>query len=150
MTDESGQAYPATVDTLLDNALGSLGYYGAFGINIHNDNPAPNSNDDAIVTSAQLHNVSIISYKQLLTWVDGRNSSTIRNLSWDGGMLTFTTTVGSGANGLQTMLPMQGPAGTLTSLTSGGSPVAYTVQTIKGVQYAVFDAASATFQATYG
>jgi hypothetical protein len=150
MTDESGQAYPATVDTLLDNALGSLGYYGAFGINIHNDNPAPNLNDDAIVTSAQLHNVSIISYKQLLTWVDGRNSSTIRDLSWNGGMLTFTTTVGSGANGLQTMLPTQGPAGTLTSLTSGGSPVAYTVQTIKGVQYAVFDAASATFQATYG
>jgi hypothetical protein len=150
MTDESGQSYPATVNTLLDNALGSLGYYGAFGINIHTDNPAPNPNDDAIIASAQTRNVSIISYKQLLAWVDGRDSSTIRNLSWSSGTLTFTTTVSAGANGLQTMLPTQGPSGTLTSLTNGGSPVPYTVQTIKGIQYAMFDAASATFQATYG
>ena len=41
MTDESGQAYPATVDALLDNAVGPNGYYGAFGANIHDDNNAP-------------------------------------------------------------------------------------------------------------
>jgi fibronectin type 3 domain-containing protein len=149
MTDESGQAYPATVNTLLDNALGSLGYYGAFGTNIHTDNPAPNVNDEAIVASAQARGVPIISYKQLLDWVDGRNSSTIRSLSWTGGTLTFNTSVGAGANGLQTMLPMQGPAGTLTALTSSGSAVPYTVQTIKGIQYAMFDAGTATYQATY-
>ena len=60
------------------------------------------------------------------------------------GTLTFVTTVGAGANGLQTMLPVQGPAGTLTAITRAGTPVAYTVQTIKGVQYAVFTAATAT------
>jgi hypothetical protein len=37
MTDESGQTYPLTVDTLLDNALGSSGYYGVFTANMHND-----------------------------------------------------------------------------------------------------------------
>ncbi len=57
----------------------------------------------------------MISYKQMLDWVDGRNSSTIRGLAWNAGTLTFITTVAAGANGLQTMLPTQGPAGTLTA-----------------------------------
>jgi hypothetical protein len=149
ITDESNQPLPSTINTLLDNAIGPLGYYGAFGMNIHTDNAAPNANDDAIVASAQARGVPIISYRQLLTWTDGRNDSTIRSLSWSNGTLTFTTTAAPGANGLQTMLPVQGPSGSLTSITRDGSPVSYTVSTIKGIQYAMFDAASATYQATY-
>jgi hypothetical protein len=149
MTDESGQSYPATVNTLLDNALGPLGYYGAFGTNIHTDEPAPLPDDEAIVASAQARNVPIINYKQLLDWTDGRNASTIRSMSWNNGTFTFTTTVGSGATGLQTMLPTAGPSGTLSALSCGGSPKTYTVLTIKGVQYAMFDAVTGTCQATY-
>ena len=37
MTDESGQQYPFTVDTLLDRAVGAEGYYGAYVINAHTD-----------------------------------------------------------------------------------------------------------------
>ena len=37
MTDESGQAYPVTVNTLLDRALGPQGYYGVFTANMHTD-----------------------------------------------------------------------------------------------------------------
>ena len=37
MTDESGQTYPEHIDTLLDNALGSKGYYGVFTANMHTD-----------------------------------------------------------------------------------------------------------------
>ena len=37
MTDESGQTYPFTPNTLLDRALGSQGYYGAFTANLHTD-----------------------------------------------------------------------------------------------------------------
>ena len=91
----------------------------------------------------------MISYKQMLDWVDGRDSSTIRGLSWSAGALTFVTTVGAGAVGLQTMVPVQGPSGTLTGISSGGSFVPYTVQTVKGIEYAVFPAATATFTATY-
>ena len=40
MTDESDQQYPYTVDTLLDRALGSDGYYGAFVANMHTDGPS--------------------------------------------------------------------------------------------------------------
>ena len=35
MTDESGQTYPYTVDTLLDRALGLDGFYGVFTANMH-------------------------------------------------------------------------------------------------------------------
>jgi hypothetical protein len=149
MTDESTTSYSTTINALLDNAIGSPGYYGAFGANMHNDDTTNHPGAETIIAAAQARSVPVISYKQLLDWVDGRNSSTIRGLSWNSGTFTFVTTVGAGANGLQTMLPIQGGAGTLTGITRAGSPVPYTVQTVKGIQYAVFTAATATFVATY-
>jgi hypothetical protein len=150
MDDEAGQVYPATVDALLDNAVGPNGFYGTFGVNIHNDNPAPHPDADAIVASAQARSVPVISYKQLLTWVDGRNASTIRGMSWNAGTFTFVTTVGAGATGLQTMLPVQGPSGTLNTLSCAGSNQPFSVQTIKGIQYAMFTTVNGTCTATYG
>jgi fibronectin type 3 domain-containing protein len=150
MDDEAGQVYPATVDSLLDNATGPNGYYGTFGVNIHNDQPAPHADADAIVASALAHDVPMISYKQLLTWVDGRNASTIRGLSWNAGTFTFVTTVGAGAQGLQTMLPVQGPSGTLQSLSCAGSSQPFSAQTIKGIQYAMFTTVNGTCTANYG
>jgi hypothetical protein len=149
MTDESGQSFPATIDALLDNAVGPNGYYGAFGANVHNDFDAPQPMMEAIVASAQARGVPLISYKQMLDWVDGRNASTIRSMSWNAGTFTFTTTVAAGANGLQTMLPTQGPSGTLSALTCNGSARTYTTQTIKGIPYAMFDTITGTCQATY-
>jgi len=70
-------------------------------------------------------------------------------MTWNAGTFTFVTTVGAGANGLQTLLPTQGPAGTLSALSCGGSPKTYTLQTIKGIQYAMFDTITGTCQATY-
>ena len=73
MTDESGQSYPYTIDTLLDRALGPEGYYGAFVANMHTDvNSEPGA--DAIFNSAVSRGVPIISARQLLTWLDARNS----------------------------------------------------------------------------
>ena len=97
MTDEASQAYPATINTLLDNALGPHGYYGAFGANMHTDDPSPHAGAEAIVASAQARSVPVISYKQLLEWVDGRNNSTIRGLTGTPARLTFITTVAAGA-----------------------------------------------------
>ena len=74
MTDESGQSYPHTIDTLLDNALGPLGYYGVFTANMHTDS-ATSSGADAIISSAQARNVPVVSARQMLDWVDGRNAS---------------------------------------------------------------------------
>ena len=149
ITDESTQAFSTAITALLDNALGAKGYYGAFGVNIHTDEPAPQPGFEAIVAAARARGLPLISYRQLLDWTDGRNNSTIRGLAWNAGTLTFVTTVGAGANGLQTMLPTQGPSGTLTAVTREGTPVPYALETIKGITYAVFDAATATYQATY-
>ena len=151
MDDEAGQLYPATADALLDNAVGPNGYYGAFGTNIHTDFQAPQHDDEAIVAAAQARGVPVISYRQLLTWTDGRNNSTIRALSWSptSHSLSFTTTAAAGANGLQTMLPTHGPSGTLTSLSCGGFPMLYGVLTIKGVEYATFPTITGSCTATY-
>jgi hypothetical protein len=47
------------------------------------------------------------------------------------------------------MLPTSVAAGTLTSITLNGSPVAFSTQTIKGIQYAMFQVAAGAYQATY-
>ena len=77
MTDESDQTYPFTPNTLLDNALGPLGYYGAFTANMHTD-AATIPQNDALIASAQSRGVPIVSGKQMLTWIDGRNGVLVR------------------------------------------------------------------------
>ncbi|MGH9537614.1 MAG: choice-of-anchor D domain-containing protein, partial [Terriglobales bacterium] len=150
MTDESGQSYPLNIDTLLDNAVGATGYYGAFVVQAHNDGGSYPGIGNEVVDSAQTHNVPVVSALQMLTWLDGRNSSSFGSLSFSAGNLTFTIAVGTGARNLQAMLPTSSPAGTLTSITLSGSPVGVTTQTIKGVQYALFTANAGSYQAKYG
>jgi hypothetical protein len=151
MTDESNQTYPFTVDTLLDKALGPEGYYGAFTANMHTDTVA-SAGSDAIIASAKARGVPVIAARQMLAWLDGRNGSSFGSLAWDGATktLSFTIGIGAGANGLQAMVPTSAAAGPLTAVTLNGSPVAFTKQTIKGVEYAFFSAGAGTYRATYG
>jgi hypothetical protein len=148
MTDESGQTFPFTIDTLLDRALGTQGYYGVMIANMHTDS-ATSSGADAIVASALTRGVPVVSARQLLTWLDGRNGSKFSGHTWSGGTLSFTVTAAAGADGLRALLPVTTPAGTLASLTFAGSPLAYTTETLKGIAYAVFPAATGAYQATY-
>lgn len=149
LTDESGQPYPSTVDTLIDNALGPLGYYGIFTANMHTD-VAASADSDALIASAKARGVPVISARQALEWLDGRNSSTFGSLAWSGSTLSFELTAGSGAGGLQAMVPTRAGAQTLTGITRAGTPVSHSTQTIKGIDYAFFDAASGAYQVTYG
>ncbi|BBH67979.1 hypothetical protein ACTI_46640 [Actinoplanes sp. OR16] len=149
MTDESGQSYPFTINTLLDRALGAEGYYGAFTANFHTD-ASTEWESDQLLTSAQSRGVPIVSAKQMLTWVDGRNASSYSNIVWSGNDLGFTVNVGSGANGLTGMVPTAGPGGrTLSTLSRAGTPVTVTRTTIKGVEYAMFTAAAGAYTASY-
>ena len=149
MTDESGQSYPLTPNTLLDNAMGPLGYYGAFNANMHTDN-ATTFEGDSVISSAQARGVPLVSGKQLVTWLDGRNASSFTNVSWSANTLSFGITVGAGANGLTGMLPTAGPNGTqLSTLSRAGTAVTFTTSTIKGLEYASFPAASGTYAAVY-
>jgi WD40 repeat protein len=149
MTDESGQTYPFTIDTLLDRALGAEGYYGAYTINAHTDVPQiPEAT--TTVNSALARSVPVVSSKQMLDWLDSRNSSSFGSLAWNNNSLSFTVSVGAGANGLQAMLPVNAASGVIINLAGPNGVVAYTTDTIKGIQYAFFPAAEGTYTATYG
>jgi hypothetical protein len=149
MTDESGQTYPFTIDTLLDRALGAEGYYGAYTINAHTDAPTT-PEASAVVASALARKVPIVSSRQMLTWLDGRNASSFGSIAWNGSTLGFTLTAGSGANGLQAMLPLRFNASVLTSLTRNGNPVTVSVDNLKGIDYAIFAGVGGTYVASYG
>jgi hypothetical protein len=150
MTDESGQTYPFTADTLFDRALGPLGYYGVFTANMHTDAPTEQPSD-ASVASALARGVPIVSARQMLTWLDGRNGSSFGSIAWNSGTLTFTIAPAAGANGLTALVPTSGGSGggTLTTLTRDGVAVSVTTQTIKGVSYALFPALAGNYAATY-
>ena len=149
MTDESGIDVALHIKTLIDNATGPDGYYGVFTANMHTDND-DNPGADAIIAEATSRNVPVVSATQMLTWLDGRNGSSFAGLSFAGNQLSFSINPGTGANGLQAMLPVSGPTGPLSRLTHDGADVATTTQTIKGVDYAMFDAQAGGYVATYG
>jgi hypothetical protein len=149
MTDESEQTYPFTINALLNRALGPEGYYGVFTTNMHTD-VAAHPGSQAIVASAQARGVPIVSSLQILQWLDGRNASLFQNLTWSGTTLSFTIAAGAMTNGLEALLPVDSVAGPLTMISSGGVPVPYRVETLKGIQYAIFTAIAGAYEATYG
>ena len=148
MTDESDQTYPFNIDSLLDNALGPEGYYGVFTANMHTDS-ASSAGSDAIVASAQSRGVPVVSAQQMLQWLDGRNESSFDGISWSGNTLSFSVSHAAGANGLRGMLPTTSSVGALTTVKRDGTQIPTTTQTIKGREYAFFDATAGNYEATY-
>ena len=79
MTDESGIDYGAHIEALLDGALGPQGYYGVFTANMHTDDP-DHEGANTIVAEAKRRGVPVVSAKQMLTWLDGRDDSSFGGL----------------------------------------------------------------------
>ncbi len=52
---------------------------------MHTDH-VDHDNSEAIVAAAQARSVPVISAKQALTWLDGREASSFRGLAWDAGI----------------------------------------------------------------
>jgi hypothetical protein len=148
LTDESGIDVDRHISALLDGALGPDGYYGVFTANMHTDKP-DNPGADAIVAEAKARGVPVVSARQMLTWLDGRNGSSFRRLSFTRGRLRFAVAPAAGARGLEAMVPARGATGVLTGLTRDGAPVDVTRRTVKGIDYAMFAAAAGDYVATY-
>jgi hypothetical protein len=148
MTDESGQSYPFTIDTLLDRALGPTGYYGIFNANMHTD-VVNSPGSDAIVASAKARGVPVVSGRQMLTWLDGRNGSAFAAIGWSNDTLSFRVAEAVGATGLRGMLPTSFAGKALKTITRDGSAIAVTREAIKGVGYAFFSAIGGQYAATY-
>jgi hypothetical protein len=147
MTDESGQSYPYTIDTLLEKATGTMGYYGVFTANMHNDS-VESSGSDAIVSSALAHGIPVVTARQMLQWLDGRNASAFSAMRWNGATLSFSLSMGQGASGLITMVPVP-PGRTVSGILMNGSSVAFTVETVKGIQYARFAAVNGLCEVSF-
>jgi hypothetical protein len=148
LTDESDQTISTEIKALLDKALGTEGYYGVITANMHTDlDDSPGA--DEIVAQATSRGVPVISAKQLLTWIDGRDSSSFQSVSYSANKLTFTVSPGSGARNLQAMIPTHTTKGALVSLTRAGGAVPRTIRTVKGIEYAFFDAVGGSYVATY-
>jgi hypothetical protein len=147
--DETTWTYPKDIDTVLDNALGANGYYAAITANMHTDGVYSNGSNN-IVYEAQARSVPIVSQLQMLTWLDGRNASTFSPITWDGTTLSFTVTPGTGARHLFAMIPATFGSRTLSSISLSGTSSPFGTQTIKGIQYAIFESPSGVYQATYG
>ncbi len=149
LNDEAEMTYQTHIGALLDGALGAQEYYGVFTANMHTDH-AVHEGARTIVAEAQRRDVPVVSAKQMLTWLDGRNDSSFGGVVFSGGRLRFTLERGAGANGLEAMLPMSGPSGALTGLRRAGADVDWQPRTVKGVEYAVFDAVAGSYLAVYG
>ncbi|MEN3279905.1 MAG: hypothetical protein V7607_1045 [Solirubrobacteraceae bacterium] len=149
--DDPNAVVPAIGKALIDGALDpTKGYYGAFTIQVHSDAPEDAPGRNALIADAMNRGVPIVSERQLLTWLDGRDSSKFTDVSFGAdGKLHFTVAPGAGARGLQAMLPVQGSSGDLSHLTRDGQAVTYSTQTIKGVEYAILPDASGDYVATY-
>jgi len=149
MPDESDEVFPGFVDQLLDKATGTEGYYGVFCANMHTD-AADSPGSDAIISSAQNHNIPVISAKQMLTWLDGRNNSSFKSISWNVNQLSFSIDTGVGSHNLQAMVPVTSAVGPLLGIKLNGVTVNYTTQTIKGITYAFFNVTKGNYKASYG
>jgi hypothetical protein len=149
MTDESGQQYPYTSNVLLDLAIGPQQFFGAFVANHHTDS-AQSQPSDAAVASAVARGVPVISARQLLTWTDARNGSSFSSTTFTGGnLLSFTVNRPTAANGLRGYVSNRQGTGTVSQIRRSGTPIAYTVELIKGEYYAFFDAQAGSYQVTY-
>jgi hypothetical protein len=146
LVNESGMDYPAAIDLQLDRALGSLGYYGAFGT--HYD--YSDSFDHELIASATKRGVPLVSARQLTQWLDARNASSFTPGTWTGSSLAFSADVDPAARQLlRGMVPARTGHGVLSTLTKDGSPATFTVDVIKGVEYAFFTATTGSYEASY-
>ena len=80
LTDESGQDVAGEISVLLDNAIGPPATTASSRPTCTPTTPdSPGA--DAIIAAAQARGVPVVSARQMLTWLDGRNTSSFQGLS---------------------------------------------------------------------
>jgi hypothetical protein len=106
------------------------------------------SGSDAIVSSAQARGIPVVSARQMLDWLDGRNYSKFSSLNWNNNTLSFSIYASQGANGLMAMVPVPSSQ-TVTRVTANGISTNFAMVTVKGIQYARFPAANGAYEVTF-
>lgn len=146
LVDEVFATNPAAVERLLDRATGPEGYFGAFGTHVDFSTDF----DVDLLDMAVRKSIPMVSGKQLLEWTDARNGSSIAAKKWDAGELSFQLNVDRGTHGmLSSMLPVDSGQGVLRRIRVDGKQLDFTVERVKGLDYAIFAADSGSYVATY-
>ena len=152
--DETLQNEPTTINTLLDNALGATGYYAVVTTNMHTDSTATQSAAWATATGVfgaepgrpRGHRQADA---DLARWPQQYRLQR-DHLERHGAHTLVRHLSGQRLERYASHAPGFDSGGSLTTLTLGGSALSFTLQTIKGIQYAVFSATAGSYVATYG
>lgn len=147
LTNESGLSYPEASLALINQALGPKGYYGIF--TTHDDFTHKLDFLDPLIEVAIQNGISIVSAQQILTWLEGRNSSSFEIRNWHDNFLNLKINIGKGASYLQAMLPIKNLDLVLDSITRKKEVVSYTKETIKGITYAIFLVEDGDYEVNY-
>ena len=147
MTDESGQSYPFTTDALLDKAIGRRGLLRR----VHREHAHRQRGHRARTRSSRPPCAgSSGGLRRPDARMDRRPQRlVVRLVSLDRHELSFTVDVGAGRTACRAMVPTSSAVGELTGVTRNGTPISTTTETIKGVEYAFFNATPGDYVATY-
>ena len=101
MTDESGQTFPFTIDTLLDRRARRRGLLRrVHREHAHRLNVDARPDPTRSSPSALARGVPVITARQMLDWLDGRNASTFGAVTRTGATTDLHHRAGHGATGL--------------------------------------------------
>jgi hypothetical protein len=143
LVNENGVPQSEGVAFMLSRALGPEQFFGVFGT--HYD--FSDGFDDILIREARRRGVALISAAQMLSWLDGRNRSQFDNIQWENNILTFTQRIG--AEAAYAMLPSRFRDRRMEAVVCGSERLAYSIEQIKGIEFAFFPARSGTCQAIY-
>ena len=136
----------ASVEALINRALGVEGYYGAFGthIDFHNDF------DVQLMNLAVKRDVPMVSVQQMIDWTDGRSASAFENSRWEGDTFSFEVDADPRTGRmLWGMMPLSSNEKQLVEIRRGVEAVTFSSETIKGIEYGLFSAITGSYTATY-
>ncbi|MBF9232328.1 Ig-like domain-containing protein [Microvirga alba] len=145
MVNENGINHASGVRFLIDRALGPEQFFGAFGT--HYD--YTDRFFDTLLSVAKETGVALVSAEQMLRWLEGRDSSRFDQIAWSDHTLTFRVEVAAGAESIVAMLPRSTSGMGMASIECDDKPVSYRLETIKGLEYALFPVRSGNCRAIY-
>ncbi|WP_280948503.1 Ig-like domain-containing protein [Methylobacterium tarhaniae] len=145
LVNENGVDQARGIAAMLDRALGPEQFFGAFGT--HYD--YTDGYFDRLVTAARERGVAMISSAQMLRWLDRREATRFEALAWNGHDLTFRARLEDGPERVTGMLPVSALSHRLAAITRGGQRVPFRIETIKGLDYALFELEAGSYAVLY-
>ncbi|MCJ7767548.1 DUF2341 domain-containing protein, partial [Candidatus Bathyarchaeota archaeon] len=91
---------------------------------------------------AQKYGIPIWSGEQFLSFTDARDKATFENISYSTGQLKFNLTLPVAVDNLTVMIPYSHEGRTLESIALNSSSKPFVTDTLKGIEYALFNVSS--------